>query len=101
MAAPKVYLALLLVCVSVSVVQLWSGHVCSIVKVHYETRTTCQSKFLWWCSSSTTITYPVYYTDNICCAGWRDNGGDQNCNIPICSPLCQQGFKCTAPNTCQ
>lgn len=34
-----------------------------------------------WCSSSTTITYPVFYTDHICCAGWRDNGGDQNCTI--------------------
>lgn len=34
-----------------------------------------------WCSSRETITYPVYYMDNICCAGWRDNGGDQNCNI--------------------
>lgn len=33
------------------------------------------------CSSSTTITYPVFYTDHICCAGWRDNGGDQNCTI--------------------
>ncbi|KAL3871674.1 hypothetical protein ACJMK2_039658, partial [Sinanodonta woodiana] len=40
----------------------------------------------------------IYYKS--CCPEWNHNG-DQNCNIPICSPACQRGATCVAPYKCE
>ncbi|XP_025113014.1 uncharacterized protein LOC112575392 isoform X2 [Pomacea canaliculata] len=100
MAAPGM-LSVFLVCTLFVTVQSWSGNVCTVQKVTYNSRSECRQYFLWWCSTWVSIPYPEYYMENVCCLGWRDNGGDQNCKIPICTPPCQNGGTCIAPNRCQ
>lgn len=34
---------------------------------------------LFRCWGYSIVTYPVSYTDYLCCPGWRDNNGDRNC----------------------
>ncbi|VDI20026.1 Hypothetical predicted protein, partial [Mytilus galloprovincialis] len=51
------------------------------------------------CWSHGTVHYPVFGYENVCSSGWRHNG-NQNCNIPICSPPCMNGGTCYSPNRC-
>ncbi|XP_053393450.1 uncharacterized protein LOC123562440 isoform X2 [Mercenaria mercenaria] len=41
-----------------------------------------------------------YYFYSQCRPGWTHNG-DENCNIPVCRPTCQNGGTCISPNTCK
>ncbi|CAG2213724.1 unnamed protein product [Mytilus edulis] len=79
--------------------QTWSGKTCSraVKYFRYESYCTCR----WWgrCIHRRRIQRIHFSTETFCCTGWKHNG-NRNCNIPICSPECQNGGTCSGPNVC-
>ncbi|XP_053393446.1 uncharacterized protein LOC123564849 [Mercenaria mercenaria] len=53
----------------------------------------------WGCSYYRWYWRTQYYDEYLCQPGWTHNG-DQNCNIPVCRPSCQNGGTCENPNWC-
>ncbi|XP_076094997.1 uncharacterized protein LOC143065352 isoform X2 [Mytilus galloprovincialis] len=92
-----IFFFLFLMC---TIVSAWDGHVCTRKKLQYRTSYYCSCNRLWWCCGRSARNTPYYTSEQICCPGWEHNG-DQNCNIPICIPPCQNGGTCINPNECE
>ncbi|CAC5368233.1 unnamed protein product [Mytilus coruscus] len=75
---------------------LLCGSTCSRRKAVWYTVSVCNHSCWWWCCGRRDV-WRVYYTyESYCCPGWKG----YNCNIPICSPSCRNGGRCTSPFKC-
>ncbi|XP_052095731.1 uncharacterized protein LOC127731025 isoform X2 [Mytilus californianus] len=80
-------------------VQPLSGNLCTRVVRAFQYHRYCRCRVWGWCTHWKGVRRPYYYPENYCCPGWKHDG-DQNCNIPICSPSCRNGGTCIRPNVC-
>ncbi|KAL3832122.1 hypothetical protein ACJMK2_023795 [Sinanodonta woodiana] len=77
----------------------WRGHYIKARGYKHHQERYCASSFLSWCTTyKHRLVFEKYYFYQ-CQVGWMHNG-DNNCNIPICSPECQHGGICVAPDDC-
>ncbi|XP_060583179.1 uncharacterized protein LOC132739481 isoform X2 [Ruditapes philippinarum] len=87
--------------VMLELVDAWRGNYYAVRRSRSVREKYCAMWYNWWgCSWWRYYWRTIYYTENICRPGWTHNG-DQNCNIPVCQPRCQNGGTCTNPNVCQ
>ncbi|KAH3716749.1 hypothetical protein DPMN_059478 [Dreissena polymorpha] len=91
---------LFLTCFIVFSTDAWQGNYEKVVGRLERLTTYCKSFFWWWGCSNWGHYWEIYDTIMIRCRpGWSHNG-DNNCNIPICNPVCANGGVCINPNEC-
>ncbi|XP_052094849.1 uncharacterized protein LOC127730466 isoform X2 [Mytilus californianus] len=95
----KIILILSLLYLSTQQIPDWNGYVCSETLEKINVTTICNETLFLFCVNYINITETYNETEYFCCTGWTHNG-DQNCSIPVCSSVCQNGGSCINPDTC-